>query len=207
MPGSASTQATRPRCGGSAERHLVPLTGEWALWRDLAVRSAGFPMHAFDPFPVDPAEGHGPRITIGRTVWRRETWLIPAEQGPQRPEDAATWARGRGMPRRVFALAPSEIKPVYVDFDSPVLTRILCRQFRRAAAITPGQPVRFTEMLPEPEDCWLTDQDGRHYTSELRIVAVDLRRRASGHSPSRRGNAEAGHAPLHVITGDHDDVP
>ena len=177
--------------------HVTTPDGSWQaplahlLWLPMLITG----VHAFDPFPVDPAEGHGPRITIGRTVWRRETWLIPAEQGPERPEDAANWARDRGMPRQVFALSPGEIKPVYVDFDSPVLTRILCRQLRRAAAITPGQPVRFTEMLPGPENCWLTDQGGRHYTSELRIVAVDLRRRASGHSPSHRGNAEAGHAP------------
>jgi hypothetical protein len=162
--------------------HVTTPDGSWQaplahlLWLPMLITA----VHAFDPFPVDPAEGHGPRITIGRTVWRRETWHIPAGQGPRRPEDAAGWARNRGMPRRVFALSPSEIKPVYIDFDSPVLTRILCRQLRRATADDPGRPVRFTEMLPGPEDCWLTDQAGRRYTSELRLVAVDLRRRASG---------------------------
>jgi hypothetical protein len=30
--------------------HLVPLTGDWALWRDVAVRSAGFPVGALDVF-------------------------------------------------------------------------------------------------------------------------------------------------------------
>src|SRR5262249_52249532 len=35
------------------------------LWLPLLV--AG--VHAYDPFPVDPGDGHGPRITIGRTVW------------------------------------------------------------------------------------------------------------------------------------------
>jgi len=34
-------------------------------------------------------------------------------------------------------------------------------------------------MLPGPDDCWLADQDGQRYTSELRMVAVDLGRRAS----------------------------
>jgi len=145
------------------------------LWLPLLI--AG--VHAYDPFPVDPAEGHGPRITAGRTVWRRETWDIAAAQGPPRPEAAASWARDRGMPRRVFALSPSETKPIYVDFDSPVLTRILCRQIRRAAADEPGRSVRFTEMLPAPEDCWLADDDGRRYTSELRLVAMDLRRHPS----------------------------
>jgi hypothetical protein len=81
---------------------------------------AGVP--AYNPFPVSPADGHGPRITIGRTVWRRETWHIPAEQGQTRTEIAASWARDRGMPRRVFALSPGETKPTYIDFDGPVLT-------------------------------------------------------------------------------------
>jgi hypothetical protein len=145
------------------------------LWLPILV--AG--VHAYDPFPASPAEAHGPRITIGRTVWRRETWDIPAAQGPACPEAAAGWARDHGMPQQVFALVPGEPKPVYIDFDSPVLTRILCRQLRRAAADAPGQPARFTEMLPAPRDCWLADEDGQRYTSELRLVAVDLGRVAA----------------------------
>ena len=151
------------------------------LWLPMLV--AG--VHAYDPFPVDPADGHGPRITIGRTVWRRETWDIPAAQGPPAPEATADWAGRRGLPRRVFAQCPGETKPIYVNFDSPVLARILCRQLRRAAADTPGQPARFTEMLPAPDDCWLADQNGRRYTSELRLVAVDLNRRTPGSQHSQ----------------------
>jgi hypothetical protein len=148
------------------------------LWLPLLIAA----VHAFDPFPIGPAEGHSPRITIGRTVWRRERWDIPAAQGPPRPEAAANWARDHGMPRRVFALSPGETKPIYVDFDSPILTRILCRQIRRATTDDPSRPVRFTEMLPAPEDCWLADEHGRRYTSELRLIAVDLRRQASQQS-------------------------
>ena len=151
------------------------------LWLPMLV--AG--VYAYDPFPVDPADGRGPRITIGRTVWRRETWDIPAAQGPPSPHAAADWARGRGLPRRVFAQCPGETKPIYVNFDSPVLARILCRQLRRAATDTPGQPARFTEMLPAPDDCWLADQNGRRYTSELRLVAVDLNRRTPGSQHSQ----------------------
>ena len=143
------------------------------LWLPMLV--AG--VHAYDPFPIASADGHGRRITIGRTVWRRETWHIPAAQGPRRPDTAADWARGRGLPARVFALSPGELKPIYIDFDSPVLARILCRQLRRADADFPGRPVRFTEMLPAPGDCWLADQSGQRYTSELRLVAVDLGRK------------------------------
>jgi hypothetical protein len=81
------------------------------------------------------------------------------------------------MPRRVFAKSPLERKPMYVDVESPVLARILCRHARRAAAEAPDERVRFTEMLPLPEQCWLADADGRRYASELRIVAVDVRPR------------------------------
>jgi hypothetical protein len=71
------------------------------LWLPMLV--AG--VHAYDPFPIATADGHGRRITIGRTVWRRESWHIPAAQGPRRPDAAADWARGRGLPGRVFALS------------------------------------------------------------------------------------------------------
>ena len=153
-------------------------------WRAPLAHLLGLPImiaavHGYDPFPAD---AHGKRITIGRTVWRRETWHIPPTLGPACSQAAAGWARDLGLPRRVFALSPGEIKPIYVDFDSPVLTRILCRQLRRAAADFPGRPARFTEMLPAPDDCWLADQDGRRYTSELRLVAVDMRRSASRRS-------------------------
>jgi len=123
---------------------------------------------------------HSARLTIGRTVWRRETWHIRPAQGPAHPEDTASWARDLGLPRRVFVLSPGEIKPIYIDFGSPVLSRILCRQFRRAGTDFPGRPLRFTEMLPGPEDCWLAGEDGQRYTSELRLVAVDLTHTAPG---------------------------
>ena len=159
------------------------------LW--LPILIAG--VHAYDPFPAGLTEGHSPRITIGRTVWRRKTWDIPAAHGPQCPEAAAGWARDRGMPQQVFALVPGETKPVYVDFDSPVLTRILSRHLRRAAADAPSRTARFTEMLPAPEDCWLADDDGQRYTSELRLVAVDLGRSAASGPRSTRFCHSASH--------------
>jgi hypothetical protein len=148
------------------------------LWLPLMISA----VHAYDPFPATQADGHGTRITIRRTVWRRETWHIPPALGPACSEAAASWARDLGLPRRVFLLSPGELKPIYIDFNSPVLTRILCRQLRHATTDFPGQPARFTEMLPGPDDCWLADEDGQRYTSELRLVAVDLERRASRRS-------------------------
>lgn len=120
---------------------------------------------------------HSPRQQIGNTVLRRESWNIPAADVPQRVEDVPAFAHDRGMPRRVFTKSPLERKPMYLDTESPALGRILCRHARQAAAEDPGARIRFSEMLPTPEQCWLRDPDGERYVSELRIVAVDRSRR------------------------------
>ena len=119
---------------------------------------------------------HSPRQQIGNTVLRRESWNIPAADVPQRAEDVPAFAHDRGMPRRVFTKSPLERKPMYLDTESPALGRILCRHARQAAAEDPGARIRFSEMLPTPEQCWLRDPDGERYVSELRIVAVDRSR-------------------------------
>jgi lantibiotic biosynthesis dehydratase-like protein len=128
-----------------------------------------------------PEAEHAPRVTIGRTVLRREGWRIAPADIPERAEDVARFAYERGMPRRVFTKSPLERKPMYLDVESPVLCRILCRQARQAAAAPAAEPLTFTEMLPRPEDCWLADANGGRYVTELRIVAEDrspLRRHA-----------------------------
>ena len=140
----------------------------------LAMFVAG--VRTWDPFPTG---AHSRRIEVGRTVLRRETWNVSASDAPPQPEDLGGWARALGMPRRVFCKSPLEDKPVYVDFDSPILMRTTSRLLRHAAAATPQRPVRFTEMLPTPDQCWLRDDAGDAYTSELRLVCVDLARRAA----------------------------
>lgn len=83
----------------------------------------------------------------------------------------------------MFAKSPLERKPMYLDLESPVLAGIFCRQARHAAAA--GRPVRFTEMLPEPERSWLTDAEENRYVSELRLVAVDRARVSRGAGSGR----------------------
>lgn len=121
----------------------------------------------------------GPRITVGRTVLRRASWLTRAAEQPPATSGVADWARELGLPRRVFCRPAGEPKPVYVDFQSPALTRNLHRMLDRAAAEHPDATVRFSEMLPDPDQCWLEHQ-GDRYTSELRLVAVDRTRRGRG---------------------------
>ena len=45
---SAPAHGRRP--APPAVPHLMPLAGEWALWRDIAVRTAGFPVSGLDIF-------------------------------------------------------------------------------------------------------------------------------------------------------------
>ena len=116
---------------------------------------------------------------------RREGWSVPAAQLPQRGERLAAFARDLGMPRRVFAKSPLERKPMYLDLDSPVLARILCRHARAAEAEEPGARMSFTEMLPAPQQCWLEDPVGERYVCELRVVAVDAIQ--SRRAPARCG--------------------
>jgi hypothetical protein len=113
------------------------------------------------------------RQTLGRTVVRRATWAVPARELPESPDDVAAWARDRGLPRTVFARSPLVRKPMYIDFESPALRRVLAR-FVAPARQHPA-PFTFDEVLPGPEDCWL-ETDAGHHTSELRLVAVDLAR-------------------------------
>jgi hypothetical protein len=134
-------------------------------------------------FELLPELEHAPRTAIGRTVIRRESWSIHAADVPSSPEAIPAFARSRGMPRRVFAKSPLERKPMYLDTQSPVLAQILCRHVRRAAAEAPGSRIRFTEMLPTPDQCWLADGEGNRYVSELRVVAVDRSRRFGGGEP------------------------
>lgn len=127
-------------------------------------------MVTFRPFP---AAEHAPRLTIGRTVLQRETWHLPAKVVADNAEQLRNWAEGYGMPERIFIRSPLEPKPIFVDTRSAVMTRMMLRQVRRAAEAAPDALVSISEMLPAPEDCWLNLEDSR-YTSELRIVAVDL---------------------------------
>jgi hypothetical protein len=125
-------------------------------------------IRSFDPIGRH-VEG---RATIGRTVVRRASWSALASELASAPDDIAAWARDGGLPRRVFARSPLERKPIFIDFESPSLRRVLARFIAPAVARSPGAPVQFTEMLPGPDECWL-ESDVGHHTSELRIVALD----------------------------------
>ncbi|MGQ5639965.1 MULTISPECIES: lantibiotic dehydratase [unclassified Streptomyces] len=136
---------------------------------------------AMDLVRVLPQAEHTPRVTVDRLVIARETWRPSAASAcfadekdeARRFVRARHWRTGLGLPRYVFVVSPTESRPFYVDFDSPVYVTILAKALRRLARKDPGARVMITEMLPTPEQSWLTDDQGRLYTAELRFVAHD----------------------------------
>lgn len=136
-------------------------------------------------------QAHLHRVLLDGVVIGRESWSQPAAAVPVPPpgrkiadrgyQEVRDWAAGLGMPRHVFVRTPLERKPFCVDFRAPLLVGNLVRAVRRAVAAAaqndgagaPDPVVDVVEMLPRPEDLWLTDSAGRRYTAELRAVAVD----------------------------------
>ncbi|MFA1538112.1 lantibiotic dehydratase [Actinomadura monticuli] len=129
---------------------------------------------AVDLFSPRAPAPHAPRTRIDDLVVCRESWHLAPADLPDRG-DLNTWLHSRGIPRHVFVKTPAEPKPVYVDFASPPLVDNLFRVARRLHADAAPFGLCVTEMLPGPEDLWLTDAEGAAYTSEFRVVAVDPR--------------------------------
>ncbi|WP_424535750.1 lantibiotic dehydratase [Sphaerisporangium viridialbum] len=119
---------------------------------------------------------HTPRVTVDRLVIAREAWRVPAVEIPgwDEVDEAAAyvrvrrWARDLGMPRFVFWRAGLRQKPVYLDFDSPLLVGVFLAGVRRSGGV-----VAVMEMHPDPHHAWLPGGDGRACTSELRLVFTD----------------------------------
>lgn len=160
------------RVVGSGDDHpgtpLLEVVGEFLTLR------------ATDAFRLMPALPHTPRITVDRLVVARETWrpcLTDVPVGKGEDEAAAfamirQWARRLGIPRHVFWRVPWEPKPIYLDFESPLLVGLFAMTLRRTPQ-EPDQQFTISEMLPRPDQLWLRDADDRRYTSELRMVFVD----------------------------------
>jgi hypothetical protein len=136
-----------------------------------------------DSFKLLPDGAHRPRVTIDRLVVCRESWSFSPDEIDFAFEDneanrfmeARRWARRHEMPRLVYFKSPVEIKPCFVDFESPIYVNIFAKTIRRTTGGRAGGPmITVTEMLPGPDELWLRDAEGNSYTSELRIVAVDL---------------------------------
>ncbi|HJR08152.1 MAG TPA: lantibiotic dehydratase [Pyrinomonadaceae bacterium] len=143
--------------------------------------------HVINTFSLLPPGRHTPRVTIDRLVVCRESWrFTPAEFEFAYEKDEAArflaarrWMREHELPRFMFVKTKVERKPFYLDLDSPVYVNIFAKAIRRAreSSSHAKSPITLTEMIPDHGQAWLPDAEGRRYTSELRIVAVDLTHR------------------------------
>lgn len=133
-------------------------------------------------FKIFPSQSYLPRITLDQLVIQRETWAFSIDEltFDQEKEEEERFLAARALQRRyelprfVFIKTPLEDKPFYMDFDSIVLVNNLVVQVRHLRKRgTPDARLVMTEMLPSPMETWVSDDTGQHYTSELRIIAVD----------------------------------
>ena len=141
-------------------------------WNLIAVMDAL--LTEYNPAIISPRP-HTPRVTIDHVVIAREAWRFAVADLPFRKPGTSwqqfrvvrRWAQDLGMPRRCFYRVSAEVKPSYLDLDSPLLVDCFVRSLGRSESLT------ISEMLPTPEQCWLADAQGRRYTAELRLAAVD----------------------------------
>ena len=138
---------------------------------------------AIDLIKIVRPRSHVPRITIDKLVVARESWSFPVGElefirpktEHERYLQVRRWMRAHGLPRFVFVRVTVEVKPFYLDFESPIYVEIFIRMIRRMLVSDSQEGrVTLTEMLPTLEQVWLPDAAGRTYTSELRMVAWDL---------------------------------
>jgi acyl carrier protein len=161
------------RRDGSFECDLLEVVGD--------LLSAGL-SHTFHLLPRD---AHTPRVTIDELVISRESWTFPATEPDfatiaderARYLRARAWERSHNLPRHVFLRFTGERKPIYADLTSLASIDLISRALRRATRVSAAATVTVVEMLPTPEEAWLTDAEGRRYTAELRMVAVDQKLR------------------------------
>jgi Lantibiotic dehydratase, N terminus len=188
---SSVADPKRPNLHATADLFVEELDGSLATrlpsgeTRDLLGLFAVLMLrHVIDRFAFLGDEPHTPRVSFDRLVVARETWRFPAVElafvreldEARRFVQARAWHESRGLPRHTFVKLPSEQKPFYVDFESPLCINMLANAVRRLMQADGGEErlVQVSEMLPTLEQLWLRDADGRGYTAELRLTAVAL---------------------------------
>ena len=134
-------------------------------------------LRVFAPPPVElpPVRlgAHTPRIEVGDCVLQRERWelaegdhsaLVHARTAAALAVEVAALRESLQLPRWLFAMSPTEVKPLCIDLASPLAQAHLQR------LLSLGR-LGISEMLPGPEELWLARRAGPH-TSELRLAMV-----------------------------------
>jgi hypothetical protein len=198
IPGAAMTVIRR---GEDLVVQVAPSGTELDFFEVIADIMVEVVLNAFQP--AAPA-AHRPRITIDKLVLSREKWVFQvadsrwafAKNEQERYYLARRWRRDHQLPERVFYRVPVELKPTAVDFRSVVLVNLLAKHIRATEAAGHGE-FTVTEMLPDLDQLWLGDREGRRYSPELRFIAYDnmtedLRHGSDGSRERRRGSSTAG---------------
>jgi hypothetical protein len=132
-------------------------------------------------FPtIVPTNQHIPRIYFDKLIIARERWNFRLSEVSwiellPRPEQflaAQQWQQTHHLPRFIFVILPTEPKPFFVDFHSPLSLDVLARAARRAIKNQATSTMQITEIYPNFDQLWLTDNEDNHYTSELRLVSI-----------------------------------
>jgi hypothetical protein len=178
----------RPRTVASADvrvdlrdGRLVAILPDGATFGVLDVFAHVLTTLVVDGFSILPEERHTPRVTVDSVVVARETWRLRPDEldfADERDEArrfvrARRWVASYELPRFVFVTLPTEPRPMLVDLEAPVYVNILAKAVRRMTRTGTDADITITEMLPAPDQTWLTDDRGDRYTAELRFVAVD----------------------------------
>ena len=173
MAGAAMTVTRR----GDDLVVLAPSGTELDLFEVIGDELLDVVVNSFQP--AAPA-AHRPRITIDRLVLSRERWTFQVADSAwafamderERYFLARRWRQEQQLPERVFYRVPVEVKPTAADFRSIVLVNLLAKHIRQTRAAGHAE-YSVTEMLPDLDQLWLTDRQGRRYSSELRMIAYD----------------------------------
>jgi hypothetical protein len=174
MPAAAMTVARR---GDELVVRVMPSGTELDFFEVIGDAMVVAVVEAFQPIA---SAAHRPRITIDRFVLSREQWVFQvADSGWAFAADeqerfylARRWRQEHQLPERVFFRVPVERKPTAADFSSIVLVNLFAKQIRQTKDAGHTE-FTVTEMLPDLDQLWLTDREGRRYSSELRFVAYD----------------------------------
>lgn len=121
------------------------------------------------PFPGG-TDARAPRVTMGRWVLNRARWRVPTasllddvrEQGSLGA--ARRWKRRLGLPDHIFVRTTQQRKAIYIDLRSLLFADLLVAFARES------EEIDVVEMLPAPDQFWMSDREGRSYASELRVT-------------------------------------
>lgn len=120
--------------------------------------------------PIASSAAETPRIHVGSVVYQRRRWRVDLSNikrlhGLDLALEVWRLKRLHGWPRFLFARSPVERKPWLFDVASPFAHELTKNMLHNDSMAT------LEEMLPQPDQLWLQDEQGQRYTSELRVQA------------------------------------